>query len=389
MALTTQRRQKIIDSLVGNCDSWKYSGSAEVLDAMSDDQLLAVEKQAFAVTVANAAVEGFTDPDTGNRYKLDPDSGKWQRAKVTNAFPAKKKMAPEDEDEEEDEDEVEAESKRRMKGKGGYPTKNKEEETPPVRSNRPQTFDELMRAASPDVQNRFQELQRIEQAEKDKVIDAILVNVQPADRRVQGEWLREKPLMELQRMASFVPKQPTQEDFDRESKKHATKNKARTPREEEDQDMLGQPTMNWEEVTEDGRKPSLYRDQEGVREDFGGSTENEVSEEDEFRNLSPRMQTRVRNAMRLESEERDRLVAKLTSHVTNTEDEQRLVNMLNTKSVEELRAFLPLATKEETRRTEYFGSGGGASYQSNRLNGAETDQSDMLGLPNTFDYVGN
>lgn len=87
MALTRKQRAEIISSLTTNCECWQHEGSEEILANMADDQLAQVAESAAteqqASMVANAAMHGFTDEQNGVMYRLNGETGAWERKVLT------------------------------------------------------------------------------------------------------------------------------------------------------------------------------------------------------------------------------------------------------------------------------------------------------------------
>jgi hypothetical protein len=384
-ALTTNQRSEIITHLTTNCECWKHAGDKEILAAFSDEKLTqlksAADKEQQAYDVANAAVNGFQDGQ-GNAFRINPETGKWEKGKV----PVKKPVlnaGPEDEEEEEDDDEEEEEApaaRNRGKGKG---TRNKVKEEEEPRRRRPQTIDQVIRTLPEHLQKTIRNAQEVETREKVQIINQLLVNVAAADRPAQQERLMNRDLEDLRMDLSMLPKQLTQEEIDRASQ---TSNRRR--RDEDDGDVLGLPSVDWTEVDEHGDpvNNSVSNTTRTPAQETRTRGEEDMSDEEWLRNAPASVRNKFQAVAAIEKREREGLIDDLIANFQGTEEqERRLVSRLNKMGLEELRDMQALQPKKEQRRN-YFGGGPiTPSTVTNRSSGGVSDTDDVLPLP-TMDW---
>jgi hypothetical protein len=315
MPLSTQERQAIIGDLTSNCDCWKTAGGRQALEGMPDDVLAAVkadnDSAAETTQIANAAVEGFTDPNSGMTYRLDPEVQRWARKPVGNApkkAGASAGTGEDDDEEDEDTRRTGKENDRRMKGDGPSASHA-------PKRNRAQTPDEILNALPPEVQQEVQTAHQIVNREKERVVSQILQNSGLAENQWPS-WrpaLMQKGLEDLQAQLALQPKAPTVDPSVNAHRGGKAAARRRQPASEDD-DALLLPTMNYN--TPDGLQPPSEKkngQSAGSQEDFVDNYDEET--DDEFENLSPRARARLARLQAVENREKaeiiDRLVANL------------------------------------------------------------------------------
>ncbi len=386
MALTANQRKGIVDDLTTNCDCWKGEGDREVLNRFSDDKLMQLqahaEREAQAIQVANSAANGFTDKN-GTAYRVNPETGKWEMKVTANAPipPQFRKKAPPVapvEDEEEDVAEGVDET---------LPEEDEEDNGPMMRRNKkaynsrkPQTMEQFIRSAPPEVQNMIRAAQNVEQKEKDKIISQMLVNVADADKRAHYDRLQRRSLDELVNDLSMIPKAPPADQVaamaSPSMKKNATRNRG-------GEDMLVPPTINWEEV--DGEQKSAAERVGGGRQVVDNDDSDDRTDDDYINNLPAHLRSAVQNAVVIEAREKRKIIDELTANVSDDESEKRLRHRLSQKSLEELKDLASLTPRREQRQTNYFGA---AAPLGNARQVTNDTQEDIL-VPPTVDWKAN
>lgn len=356
MKLSQQERQGIIEHLTANCDAWRQPGDDQVLNNMTDEKLLALkedsDKQQHVTAVANAAVNGFSDGETA--FRINPETGKWER-RVDNA--KKKKAPPMDDDDEEDEEDDDMASNRTA--------------PPADEPRRPRTVDDWFRNAPAEVQEERRAAQAIVNREKDAVISQLLANVSEADRQVHRERLQRRSLDELHYDLSLIPKTPTQEEINKAA--GATHNRRRQQQSSGDGDMLEVPTMNWQEV-------DVPTGKHGQRQEAVDNldADDDMTDEDWLKNAPLRIRQAVQNATAVEARERRRMIDSLVANFQGTEDQEKLfVQRMENKSLQELQDMLNLLPKRDNPRPNYFGQ---AAPLANQVRSADVGE-DVLPLP--------
>lgn len=369
MKLSDTDRQSVVAYLTANCDCWKGEGDAEILNRFSDEKLLALKGQTQAVVVANAAVGGFRDGD--HAYRINPDTGKWQKQPVTNMGASKKDEDEDKDKDDEDEEYTKKEMKKRMAdmaSKSGKSSKTDNQAAP----RKPKTLDELVKSGflSTELQATITNAQQIEQREKDSLVGQLIVNVAEADRPAQRERLQRRSLDDLRNDLALVPKSPTAEEVNRATQAVANKRRPAFPPDDADGDILGLPTWNWQETS-------------GPAEDKPASArvENvditEMTEDDWLQSAPAHIRNKFNAAIAIESRERDKLIGELTANVADEDTERRLVARLRNKSLDELRDMLSLVPRQQAK-PNYFGAS--APLTNTRPAGADVNE-DVLPLP--------
>jgi hypothetical protein len=370
--LTDHERQSVISYLTANSEAWQQAGDREILNGFSDDKLVALqqaaEQEQHAITVANAAVNGFADD--GNAYRVNPQTGKWEKRVVANAKKDDEEDEPDDNEEMDEEDYT--------------PKKNRRRESTSNASSRIRTFEDLIRASPAhlreQVENTLRTAQEVEQREKDRLITQILVNVADSEKRQQYDRLQRYTVEELQNTLALIPRIPPEEQGGRAS---PTTNRTARPR--QDDDMLVAPTINWQEVGNGGTGTTGG---EGNRQGAGGggggyveNVDDPASDEEWLRNAPPRARQMVQNAMVIEAREKRKLIEELTANVTDEDAERRLISRLQHKSLDELRDLVALTPKlSGSSRPNYFGSAGAPLTNTPRTSATDVDE-DVLPLP--------
>lgn len=345
MALSANQRASVINDLVANCEMWQGYGDREILDSFPDDKLIQLRDLAMdaqrAVAVANAAVAGFSD--SGTAYRVNPETGQWEKRVVGNAG----RMAgcdeeddPNEEEPDEDEDDqyVERTNRRRMTGnRGSVP-------------RRFQTADEMLRSLPSDMQETIRVAQEIEQREKDNLISQILTNsaIPDTDKQAHYERLQRRTVEELRNDLALLPKMPKPEDL--EGRRRPLANRSRGG------DMLDIPSLDWDGSTLNQSGEEGGEDYDGVGNvgfeagDFG-------SEEEFLRSAPPRLRAMMQNAMAIEGREKQKLIEQLVSNVDDEDAARRLASRLRSKTLEELNDMaLAWGGRGGFRRPSYFGA---------------------------------
>ena len=238
--------------------------------------------------------------------------------------------------------------------------------------------------APTEVQNQWNQLQAIQQREKDKVIAQMLVNVSMADRQAHYERLNRRDLDELQNDLAMMPKVPTQEEVDRTTAAASTNNRRAKGRSahKEDEDMLGVPTINWTPVAE-GKQAELEYGK-GQTNNEAGQEEGEETEEEWLQKAPTHIRNRFYTATAIEEREKRKLIEELTANVHDEEQERRLSARLQSKSLDELKDLAALSPRKEERKPNYFGAS--AATTINRSAPSHSDPNeDVLPIP-TFNW---
>jgi hypothetical protein len=347
MSLTPEQRSTIIDHLIANCDCWKAQGDREVLNDFSDEKLkhlkALADKEAQAIVVANAAVNGFTDG--GMAYRVNPETGNWEKRAVANKHKGdgeedEENYEGDDEGEEEDEDEELDFGKKKKKVE-----------------NKRRTLSEIAEQLGPEEQDYLNVLANLEQREKGKIIEQLLVNLNPSERGTHREHLLTRPLGELEYMLNFAPRAAGDERAGERGMTASTRHR-QAPAEE---DLLVAPVLNWEEVASGKEAPGKE-----VAPVFNEEDE-EPAFDEVLKHLPPKARRKVQNAEVIVEKEKRRIIAELTDNITDEEHQERMRNRLANKDLDELRDMLLLTPRREEKQTvNYFGSAGappfGGSY---------------------------
>lgn len=333
--MTGEQRERIIDYIVANNEGWSGDGDGDLLASFSDEKLVrlhdATQNTHQAMTVANAAVNGFQEG--GKAYRLNPETGRWERAVVNCDMEGGGYEGGED-DTDEDDDTV---SPRRSK----QGVQN--------RRNKPMTVDEWYRAAPPEVQDNYRTATEIVNREKERVVQEILVNsnVPDGDRAVHRERLLQRDLEDLRSDLALMPKLSDNSN----SPKHRTfGGRGRRT----DPDVLGLPTINWSEVDKDGN-PTEKTVSNNLT--HGMDFADDMPEEEALSMLPAALRNKVLNAQAIEGRERQKLIEQIVANVNDDENEAILRRRLANKSLDELKDYMLLTPNRTTApRANYFGA---------------------------------
>jgi hypothetical protein len=353
MRLSGDQREQIIDYLVANSEAWSAEGDADVLASFSDEKLIHLNEAASrahqAEAVANAAVEGFQEG--GKAYRVNPETGRWERA-VLNCDD-------------------------NMGGSGGGSyeddTDEDDEDVSPRRTHnsrrKPLTVDEWYRMAPPEVQDNYRTATEIVNREKERVVQEILVNsnVPEGDRAVHRERLLRRDLEDLRNDLSLIPKLAD----------NTGKPKGGLRQRRSDPDMLGLPTMNWSEVDKDGNPTSRTVSNQMVS---GMDFVDDMPEDEALSLLPAALRNKVLNAQAIEGRERQKLIEQIVANVQDEENEAILRRRLANKSLDELKDYMLLApARSSAPRANYFGASGPVSNARSVL--PDNSNDDILPVP--------
>ncbi len=395
MALSQVQRGAVIQWLTTNCDCWKNPGDHEVLGNLTDDKLVqlkdAAVREAQAITVANSAARGWVDQKTGNAFRVNPETGQWERAAVPtgNADDEgdyKKKFMKDDDEEDDDDDEEEPKTNRRRKAN------NRKAASTPA-PERPRTLEQQINALPPELRETIKVARDVERREKDQVIGNILANsaVSESDKRAHYDWLSTKPLAELNNMLALMPKAPTNEEMARIVPRPASGRRGGGQTRNSggiNDDILHLPKIDWEQAA--GKTPTQNGGGSGGS-GGGGSVANAGDEDyqeddNDISSLPPRWRATVQNALAVEERERNTLIDQLVENVADEAAERRLRSTFERKPLEELRSLLALAPKKPAPQVNYFGNSPAAPAL-NAQNTRIPDLSDDLLLPPKVDWA--
>ncbi len=360
MALSAGQRAAIIEEVIANSTLWE-EGDEATLNRFTDDKLLKMrehtETTSRALAVANAAVEGIETAD-GKAYRVNPDNGRWEQRITDNGM----------------EEEQTAPAKKKKMGLTEEDYRiDDEENAGEVMNRRKPTRDELLRQLPADVKEMLANAQQIEAQEKAKVIDKILVNVtSPSDRQAQYERLMQHPLQDLYNTLALIPAGRVENVMGEEDGSNGRRHRSNPVTNEEDEDMLQLPTLNWKDATNDTQQK---------RRVVNNHDDDYTSDEEWLQNAPASVRNRVKNAMAIEEREKQKFIDALTANVVDEEKERQLIKMLQHKPLEELKMLAALSPATNAR-PNYFGantplSNGKASQAALTAN----DQDDILPIP--------
>jgi hypothetical protein len=366
MPLTAVERQGIIEDLTTNCDCWKldkHPGSVQILNGLPDEQLaslkadLAQKQQAFLI--ANKAIDGFKVGD--KHVKLNRQTNKWEAAIVDNANPAtpptppaqtpppKVPKTPVTNTTQEEDDEEEAVANRR-------------------RNKRIRTIDELIRSelVDPALQEQINNIRQVEMKEKQKVVEQLLTNVAPGDRRVHYDRLMLRPLNDLYNDLAIMPRaSQASPDTEAEAARRVVNDARRRQQQNQDDDMLVAPS-SYQELDSNGQvrngdqqaqaNNATRQSTNSLTMDYGVTDDSNI--EDELARLSPKARQLVQNAQVIEAREKRELIAQLTADIMDEAEEKRVNRTFNALSVEQLRD-LTVGLRKGSRSG---GQGSGSTY---------------------------
>jgi hypothetical protein len=371
MPLTREERGQIINDLVANHECWRDDQGRKALEAFSDDKLASLkaiaDQDRRAVAVANAAVNGFVDPTTGTAYRVNPESGSWERGQTTNA-PKKVPMMEDDEEEEDVPDDEEEETP------PPPPPKKKKKATTNAETPRINSVEDLIRFAPPHlrdmVENKLRTADVLEQREREKLVGLIIANLDNNQKARAIEWLQDKPIAELENMLAVMPKMPSKEEVEK-----LNVNRQRIVNHHDD-DMLGMPKMTWEKIDQE-------QAQAGTNNGGGSVSPDGLTDEDWLRNAPPGIRQAVQNALIVESRERALLIDQIVANVHDEDKERKLRQKLAKVPLEDLRDMLAIAPKREAPRPHF----GGASVPLANSGPRLADSQEDLLPPPTFNWA--
>jgi hypothetical protein len=392
VALTANQRQEIISELTENCDTWKGQGDDQTLNKLTDDKLQTllrghqIEQQKEAV--ANTAIRGFVDLK-GNAYRFNPEAARWEFKPVRNASGGLSTgvgygdKTGDGDYEEGPGDDAGDEQQSFMDGKEGE-SEPDEDDQPfgglkakgkglAQNRRRPMSADEWLRRAPAEVQNSFRIAQQIENQEKGKIIDQLLINVGESDKPRHRERLSHRSLDDLKYDLSLVPQNmPAPEPARQTNNQTKVHNNGFRQAMNTEEDMLTMPTINWSE------KGAQIEE----RGEFAAVSNGGMSQEDEdewMRSAPAHVRQKLMTANAIESRERKKLIDQITANVTDEAHEQRLISRLQNKSIEELKDYLILAPQKQP--ANYWGSAAPIANANSGRSTTTVDSDDVLITP--------
>ena len=189
MALTPKERQEAIDSLTTNCSCWGHEGDREVLNNLSDEKIEqlveGMEELTSNASIAQLITNGI-EADDGFAYRIDPETGAFQKARLTGN--CNENM---EEEEEYEEEEVPAPKK------GKKPVTNRE---------KPMTEQEWWATAPPSLKKHHQRLVANENRERANLIERLTANTLDEEARERLVAIYNKHSTEdLQELAASLP----------------------------------------------------------------------------------------------------------------------------------------------------------------------------------------
>ena len=325
--------------------------------------------------VANLAVEGFEDPRSGKRYRIDPETGDVMIAnspqyeggdeggggappmppRRRRPAPPPQEMAPEEEEDYEEEPPAPPTGNRRRRG-GEF-----------------MTNEEFLRRAPAALRDEIDQARQIVQQKKDQIIGQLLANViDPDQKNRQYEILNNRSLEELQFDLMRQPKLP-----EAPAKEEPVRNRQMF-RPVQDNDTLDLPTWNKLENEEESA--------EGGSSSYAPvSNFSEFDEEAWLQQAPPSIRAKLLAANQIENQEKRRIVARLTENVANEEEEAKMAQRLMLKPLEDLRMMERLLPPARRTTQNYFGtppvSNGKSGSLSQNSGGALDRNEDILPLP--------
>jgi len=166
-AMDEKEKAALVEFILTNCE-FCGDGDREMVANLSDEKLSAwkadLEKAQQREAVANAARKGFTDPG-GNSHAWNEEKGEWE---TKQAKPAEKKK-------------------------------------PVTNAAKPQTAEEWLAAAPPEIRSAVQNAQGIELEEKRKLVERLTANVAEGDREAHATRLMGRTLDELRADVALLP----------------------------------------------------------------------------------------------------------------------------------------------------------------------------------------
>lgn len=373
MALRPEERKVIIEDLVMNCDCWKGNGDKELLASFNDDKLVGLktywEQQRQAVEVANVAVRGFDDGK--NAYRINPQTGKWEQKVVE---PVVNKGTTTEGD--------------NQSGEPPAPTPQSRGGSPPPRSKKQtsnaRTEVDWMKDIPPEAQAKFAYLQQIEQREKNKIIDKLLINVADGEKRAHAERLQRRTLEDLMNDLALVPTINSAEE-PRQRRSSGTLVNRQQGHIQVDDDMLNLPDM-WKEVGDKSQSQTTTVANSGSGSASG--SQNIAQDEDEeewFQKAPAHLRARVINAMQIEDRERRKIIEELISNYQGEEEqESRLIQRFQVMSLDTLKDMLALLPRKPQNQANYFGAAVPMSNAARQTANNDVNE-DVLPLPK-FDW---
>jgi hypothetical protein len=203
-------KEKLIASLIANCDCWSEDDK-EVLNAMSEEKLTQLNSHVDDVRGMKQFVSNVSTGFDNDRIKI----------KVNNegqfSYLIKDDVKPDD----------------------PKPVENKESKPDP----KPQTTEEWFASAPPEVQSVVRNAMAMEKEQKENLVKLITANER---NKFSSEFLMTKEVPELQGIAALLPEDkpptnPTVNYFGAATPAQPTVNN-----DDEDEDVLPLPTMNYE-----------------------------------------------------------------------------------------------------------------------------------------------
>ena len=340
--LTTEQRDGIIDHLIFNEAIWGED-DRDILEAFED------EKLTFLLNAVVPKDEDGADGDMDDEaaQRIPPTRGRGQKRRSQE-----RDMGDSDEGEDEDFEEEDEAEERVLNTAASW-----------------------LSSAPEEVRNTFRHAQRIEEAEKTKIVEELTANTAAEERRLHKDRLMHRSLDDLR---SDLNMMRVNKDDDGSAGDHDTldddlrQTLNRSNQDERQEDVLTIPSINWDENAE---KVVVHGDPSGVMAPTA------QDEEDWMRRAPANIRHLVKNALAIEQREKAGLVKSLVANVQSPSEQHRLSERFMEKSIEELKDLAAIAPSPQTgkkqRRTNNYA--GAAAPTGNALRGAEKD--DFLPLP--------
>lgn len=346
MNLTKEQRNSLVTFIVTNCDCWKEEDDKNILSNMSDNKLIKIKdeiiKSANMRAVANAAVKGFSDSD-GISFRLNPETNKWEKSTSINR-----------------DEKVDSSSTQTVQNKKKEEKKEDKKEEKKIDPN------DWYASAPIEVQNELRQARMLNDREKERLINELIIYIPDNEKYQHRERLKNRTIEELTNDLALVPR-----NHEKQTKRKQAVNN------DNNEDMLIIPSISWTEIKDNSHTLS------STKEVYNTASQCDVDDnEDEWlKNAPSKVKQIFHNAAAIEQQEKRKLIDELTAHITDEEEEKRVISLLNSKTLSELKDISLIAPPKKSNRDNYFGSNTPV-FNNNRVfntNGSSID--DILEIP--------
>lgn len=343
--LTSCQRKDLVDNLITNCPTWNEE-NREQLSSLPDAALLEMNKP---------LAENTSDDDEAKKKEKEMENeGKAKDGKLLEGM---------------SDEELENEIKKRREGKATADNASS------------MSTEDWIKFAPPEIRETFKHAHEIEQQKKLGLISKLTANLEGEEKRNQEIRLQNRSIEDLTQDLTLIPKQqePVKNQQEGKPEENWLTNilgkvgPGNNPDVKDDNDALMLPTMNYDEEETDPL------DTQGITTKIPTV----ANMEQQWINSAPEsVRSLVQNAVAVEASQKEEIINRLTSHISNTSERMRVQDRLKERSLAELKDLEVLNPTPPNRKTDFTGS---STPVDNSVKLSQHDRDDIL-IPPSIDF---